>query len=285
MAEALKHRFNRGLNPNLSFYRDSSGLECDILYETGAGLTAVEVKSGSTVASDYFRALHRVAGIVPRVTAKALVYGGSERQSRSDCEVVPLSDFSGLLERLDFEQVVEVFVRDNLAPEPDMSDINTLDVAYNTQILPVLPDLEGALAIFGGLFRTFHQESYISIGTHDVNSGDLLRSGSWERTKAQHIVSRGFVLSEDRPLNIEHRYVFSDYTGNSETEFALEVSICWTFGSESLSRTVTINQGANAELEAHIGYSELEDRIVDKDTIVAKIGTQIMRQIASLLTG
>ena len=35
VAEALKHRFNRGREHNLSFFRDAQGLECDLLYTTG----------------------------------------------------------------------------------------------------------------------------------------------------------------------------------------------------------------------------------------------------------
>ena len=121
VAEALKYRFNRGMNPNLSFYRDSSGLECDLLYETGDGLTAIEVKSGSTVVSDYFGSLNRVAGIVPHISAKAVVYGGITRQSRSDCEVVPLGGFGGMLERMDVDQEVVAFVQENMGPEADAS--------------------------------------------------------------------------------------------------------------------------------------------------------------------
>ena len=100
VAEALKHRFNRGEQPNLSFFRDARGLECDLFYQTGRGIGAIEIKSGSTIASDYFHALDRVAGLIPDISSKAVVYGGTARQSRSDCEVVPLGDLSGLLEGL-----------------------------------------------------------------------------------------------------------------------------------------------------------------------------------------
>ena len=101
VAEALKHRFNRGRQSNLSFFRDSRGLECDLFYETGPGIGAIEVKSGSTINSDYFRSLDRVAELIPDISAKAVVYGGTARQSRSDCEVVPLTGLGGVLERLD----------------------------------------------------------------------------------------------------------------------------------------------------------------------------------------
>ena len=99
VAEALKHRFNRGLQPNLSFFRDSRGLECDLLYETGGGVSAIEIKSGATVASDYFTSINRVAELLPSVSGKTVVYGGAESQLRSDCEVVPLSGLAGVLER------------------------------------------------------------------------------------------------------------------------------------------------------------------------------------------
>ena len=99
VAEALKHRFNRGLQPNLSFFRDSRGLECDLLYETGGGVSAIEIKSGATVASDYSTSINRVAELLPSVSGKTVVYGGTESQFRSDCEVVPLSGLAGVLER------------------------------------------------------------------------------------------------------------------------------------------------------------------------------------------
>ena len=99
VAEALKHRFNRGRDFNLSFFRDSRGLECDLLYETGRGIHAIEVKSGATVASDYFVSLNRVAELIPAISARTVVYGGTARQTRSDCKVVPLSELSAALER------------------------------------------------------------------------------------------------------------------------------------------------------------------------------------------
>ncbi len=101
VVEALKHRFNRGHRSNLSFFRDSSGLECDLLYENGNGMGAIEIKSGATVASDWFDSLNRVAKQLPEVATRAVVYGGAERQARRDGEVVPLTDLSEILEGLE----------------------------------------------------------------------------------------------------------------------------------------------------------------------------------------
>ncbi|MYH95012.1 MAG: ATP-binding protein [Acidimicrobiia bacterium] len=101
VSEAVKHCWNRGRQPRLSFYRESSGLECDLFYESGHGINAIEAKSGATVASHWMRPLSRVAATVPAVSAQTIVYGGDQAQSRTDADIVPLSGFPATLERFD----------------------------------------------------------------------------------------------------------------------------------------------------------------------------------------
>ena len=96
--EALKYGFNRGTRPNLSFYRDSKGLECGLFHETGRGIHAIDALAGPTVASDRFDPIRRVAELLPAISQKTIVYGGAARQSRSDCDVVPLAGFADQLE-------------------------------------------------------------------------------------------------------------------------------------------------------------------------------------------
>ena len=69
--------------------------------ETGSGMGAIEAKSGATVASDWFDSLNRVAKELPGITTRAVVYGGAERQSRRDGDVVPLIGLSGMLGRME----------------------------------------------------------------------------------------------------------------------------------------------------------------------------------------
>lgn len=99
IAEALKYRFNRGYRSNLSFFRDARGLECDLLYENGNGIGAIEIKSGATVASADFNALNRIARVLPQISGKVVVCGGAKRQSRRD--VVPLAGLRAVLERFE----------------------------------------------------------------------------------------------------------------------------------------------------------------------------------------
>ena len=97
VAEALKYRFNRGRQSNLSFFRDSRGLECDLLYETAHGIGAIEIKSGATVASDYFTSLNRVAALIPDISTKTVIYGGDTPPSRTDAQALPLRGLRGVL--------------------------------------------------------------------------------------------------------------------------------------------------------------------------------------------
>ncbi|MCY3684296.1 MAG: ATP-binding protein [Gemmatimonadetes bacterium] len=101
VVETLKYRFNRGHRSNLSFFRDARGLECDLLYENGDGICAIEIKSGATIASDYFNALNRIAKVLPQISGKVVVYGGTDRQSRRDGEVVPLAGLGEVLKRFE----------------------------------------------------------------------------------------------------------------------------------------------------------------------------------------
>lgn len=82
--EAMKDRLNRGDSAEMYFYRDSDGLEVDLLLPLGRQVHAIEIKAGQTVASDYFRGLKRFAQNFPEVLAGGgLVYGGDTGQART----------------------------------------------------------------------------------------------------------------------------------------------------------------------------------------------------------
>ncbi len=77
VVEAMKQRLHSARRTRFSFYRDSSGLEVDLLSETGEGLIAVEVKSGATLTSRWFDGLRKFSAVVPEVVrSRVLVYDG-----------------------------------------------------------------------------------------------------------------------------------------------------------------------------------------------------------------
>jgi uncharacterized protein len=87
--EALKYRFHRGKRSNLSFYRDSNGNEVDLLLHLGPDLFPIEIKAGMTINRDYFKGLEHIAGVFSLPRGQGLIYGGSERQQRSNASIYP----------------------------------------------------------------------------------------------------------------------------------------------------------------------------------------------------
>ena len=286
VSEALKHRFNRGRQFNLSFFRDSQGLECDLLYETGRGIAAIEAKSGSTVVSDYFTSLSRVDELIPGLSAKAVVYAGPTRQSRNDCEVIPWREFGGMLERFEVSQEPATFVRDRMGPEPDDDDLETLDAVYRNHIRPTLDGLESICRpLADQLFRDVRPSFTVRHRPPGVDMGGLLEDRGWEHAKSQYVVTQGFRLSDSTPLELKHIYRFRGYTGKEGNDFNLDLAVEWKLGSEGFSRRVTLNEGSLPALEDAFTYSELETRSGEADRLAAAITTSVMREIDRLSSG
>ena len=83
LAELVKHRFNAGQGSNLHFWRDSTGLEVDLVWETSEGLQAVEIKSGTTMAGDWMRALNKWQQLDDQPAPKpSIIYRGDDPQER-----------------------------------------------------------------------------------------------------------------------------------------------------------------------------------------------------------
>ncbi|MBI5510413.1 MAG: ATP-binding protein [Deltaproteobacteria bacterium] len=93
VAEAYKARVNHGLAPDLFYFRDHKGLEVDLVVESPSAVVLAEVKSGETVADDFFAPLRRVSSMFEAKGGRAtpecrVVYGGAKGQRRSDVRVV-----------------------------------------------------------------------------------------------------------------------------------------------------------------------------------------------------
>ena len=282
VTEALKHRFNRGHGANLSFYRDKGNLECDLLYTTGQGIAAIEVKSGATVASDFFTSLNRVAALVPDVSSKAVVYGGTERQSRTDCDVVPVEQFTGFLERLEADLTVSSFIQDHIAPEPDRTDINILDNVLLQVVRPLLHELDSACRAVGeALFRQYQGQSSVKAGTSGVRGSDILKAQSWPRVKANYVVGPGFELSDERPIEISHDLSFTDYTGKGSSSFNVVLNVTWVLTGTAVSRVVSVDGAPLSHLGHTIPYSELDKWPGDVDTVTADLLKGVIGSIAA----
>ena len=96
IAEVLKHRYNSGRRSNLNFYRDSSGLEIDLVYPLANRYLAIEIKAGQTVTASQIVALEKFHSLFPHQhETSILVYGGEEEVARGWTQGIPLGGLAG----------------------------------------------------------------------------------------------------------------------------------------------------------------------------------------------
>ena len=87
-SEIFKAGVHGGLQPSLFHYRESRGLEIDLLIDRGREWSAVEVKSGATIVPDFFTNLERFkerfqTEIKTGPIQSYVIYGGEDSQERS----------------------------------------------------------------------------------------------------------------------------------------------------------------------------------------------------------
>ncbi len=88
VSELLKKRIFSGRNEDLYFWRDSNGIEIDVLEEDGVNLRAYEIKASETMNGAFFSNIKKMkdaAGI--KFEDSAVIYGGDRD--------LPPSEFSG----------------------------------------------------------------------------------------------------------------------------------------------------------------------------------------------
>ncbi len=89
ISEYLKRRFNRGMLSNAYFWRDSSGHEVDLIIEDADRISAMEIKSGETISSDFFKGLRYFKLLASQPDDSCyLIYGGNLIQSRTHGQVL-----------------------------------------------------------------------------------------------------------------------------------------------------------------------------------------------------
>ena len=96
--EAIKHRYNMGLEGGVFFYRDSNQNEVDILIKQEGELTAIEVKSSMTYSSSFEKTLTQIEGwIKTPISKKAIVYSGDFENSSGDINLINYRHISSIL--------------------------------------------------------------------------------------------------------------------------------------------------------------------------------------------
>jgi uncharacterized protein len=93
VSETIKHRLHHGLPADLYFWRDNHGTEIDLVFEDRGRLQAVEIKSGTTFASDWLAPCRRWQAMVGADAAPPiLVWGGTDSFALQDAHVLSWAD-------------------------------------------------------------------------------------------------------------------------------------------------------------------------------------------------
>ena len=95
--EALKGRYNQGHNADLYFFRDSNGVEIDLLCKTTQGLVGIEVKSSSTWHAKFAKGLLTFSKSNSQLSRSIVAYNGKSIDLSSGVEVVEYNNLSILL--------------------------------------------------------------------------------------------------------------------------------------------------------------------------------------------
>ena len=89
--EALKARLNKGLDPNLFFYRDNNLNEVDIIYKRSRDLVPIEIKSAKTWNKDFCHGINYFRSISKNAADGYLIYAGD---LNPDLESIKVRHFS-----------------------------------------------------------------------------------------------------------------------------------------------------------------------------------------------
>lgn len=86
IAEMNKNAINESSKSKFYFWRDKSQNEIDLLIENGSDLHALEIKSGKTINTNFFKTLDYFK-MIKEDTQLHLVYGGAENQERTKYKI------------------------------------------------------------------------------------------------------------------------------------------------------------------------------------------------------
>jgi hypothetical protein len=93
VSDMMKQQFNHGDRLQLSFWRDNSGTEIDIIDEQDNHIKVIEIKSGATFTTEWVQSLLKLSRLFnnPQVQLQ-VIYGGEESFDRDNYHVTSWRD-------------------------------------------------------------------------------------------------------------------------------------------------------------------------------------------------
>ena len=90
--ELVKARFNKGLDPQLYYFRDVHGHEVDLIFQSANTLTPIEIKAGKTFNKDFLKNVLFFQKLVgERSPTGFVIYAGTQEQKIGSCKILHYS--------------------------------------------------------------------------------------------------------------------------------------------------------------------------------------------------
>jgi len=85
--EAIKARYNAGKDANMYFFRDSNGMEIDLLQSAGRTLYPMEIKAARTYSKDFTKNIDKFQKLSDKAGPGSVVYAGDSQQKLGDTQL------------------------------------------------------------------------------------------------------------------------------------------------------------------------------------------------------
>lgn len=95
--EALKSRYNAGQESELYFFRDTRGMEIDLLLNENRQLMPMEIKAARTWNKDFVSNIEKFRKVVPNALPGAVIYAGDLTPTVKDVKFVNFSETRKLI--------------------------------------------------------------------------------------------------------------------------------------------------------------------------------------------
>jgi predicted AAA+ superfamily ATPase len=96
--EAVKARYNQGKNANFYFYRDSTGVEIDLIFEHARKFTAIEIKSAQTFHQEFLKNINKVKeDFKGQIQNSYLVFNGELTSKFKDTQLINALDTANII--------------------------------------------------------------------------------------------------------------------------------------------------------------------------------------------
>lgn len=97
IVEALKARYNAGKDAGLYFFRDSNGLEIDLLQSANRKLYPMEIKAARTYNSDFAVNIRKFEKLNDKTAGGCVIYSGDNVQKIGDIQLLNFMDTAGIV--------------------------------------------------------------------------------------------------------------------------------------------------------------------------------------------